>query len=261
VQLMYSKNTTVQTLGPGGVVDISPQDPLTTAKFDWRWLAGSVIRLYAEDHMNAGRSQIMNLVQGKLKNLELSMIDKMELMGYGDGTANGGLDFDGLGNLVSTTVGLTVGGINSTTQTWWENFRKTYVPANGIRAEMTNTYNSVSVGNDHPTLILTTQTAYEMYETTLTNILRLADNTMGDAGFESLAFKGGAVTFSPSCTAGNMYFLNERYLEMIVESDADFAMTDWKPIPNQLDRVAQVVVQGDIVTSNRRMQGVLTGIA
>jgi hypothetical protein len=261
VQLMYAKNTTVQTLGPGGIVDISPQDPMTTAKYDWRWIAGSVIRLYAEDHMNAGRSQIMNLVQGKLKNLELSLIDKMELMAYGDGTTNGGLDFDGLGNLVATTAGLTVGGINSTTQTWWDNYRKTYVAANGIRAEMTTAYNSVSVGNDHPTLILTTQSIYEMYETTLTNILRTTSNALGDAGFESLAFKGGAVTFSPSCTATNVYFLNERYLEMILESDADFAMTDWKPIPNQLDRVAQVVSQADIVTSNRRMQGVLTAVA
>jgi hypothetical protein len=119
----------------------------------------------------------------------------------------------------------------------------------------------VSVGNDHPSLILTSQGIYEMYETTLTNMLRTTSNVLGDAGFESLSFKGGAVTFSPSGTATNMYFLNERYLEMIIETDADFAMTDWKPIPNQLDRVAQVVTQGDVVTSNRRMQGVLTGVA
>src|SRR6516225_1617490 len=88
VQLMYAKNTTVQTLGPGGVVDITPQDPLTTAKFDWKWLAGSVIRLFAEDRMNTGMQAIMNLVQQKLKNLELSMIDKQELMGFADGTGN-----------------------------------------------------------------------------------------------------------------------------------------------------------------------------
>jgi hypothetical protein len=261
VQLMYAKNTTVATLGPGGVVDITPQDPMTTAKYDWRWLAGSVVRLFAEDHMNAGQKQIMNLVQAKLKNLELSLIDKLELMAFGDGTGNGGLDFDGIANLVGTTAGLTVGGINSTTQTWWDNQRRTYVPGNGIRAEMTTMYNNVSVGNDHPTLLLTTQGIFEMYETSLTNILRVDSNKMGDAGFEALGFKGAAITFAPSGVATNVYFLNERYLEMVVESGADFVMTDWKPIPNQLDRVAQVVTQGDIVTSNRRMQGVLTGVA
>lgn len=261
IQLMYAKNTTVQTLGPGGTVDITAQDPITTAKYDWKWLAGSVIRLFAEDHMNAGQQAIMNLVQAKLKNLELSMVDKLETMAFADGTGNGGLDYDGLGNLVSTSAGLTVGGINSTTQTWWDNFRRVYVPGNGIRAEMGTLYNSISIGNDHPTLLLTTQTVFEMYEGTLTNILRIQDNRFGDAGFEALAFKGSGVTFGPSCPSGLMYALNERYLEMVVESDADFAMTDWKPIPNQLDRVSQVVVQGDIVTNNRRMQGVMSAIA
>src|SRR6266852_9836175 len=261
IQLMYAKNTTVKTLGPGGVVDITPQDPITTAKYDWKWLAGSVVRLFAEDHMNAGQNAIMNLVRAKLKNLELSKIDKLESMGFGDGTGNGGLDFDGLGNLVSTTAGLTVGGINSTTQTWWDNSRRTFVGANGIRKELTTLYNNVSIGNDHPTLILTTQAVMEMYEDTLTNILRIMDNKFGDAGFEAVGFKGGALTFSPSALTGNAYMLNERYLELVIEAGADFVMTDWKPIPNQLDRVAQVVTQADLVTSNRRMQGVLTSIA
>jgi hypothetical protein len=261
VQLMYAKNTTVQTLGPGGVVDITPQDPLTTAKFDWKWLAGSVIRLFAEDRMNTGMQSIMNMVNTKLKNLELSMIDKQESMGFGDGTGNGGLDFDGLGNLVSTTSGLVVGGINSTTQTWWDNLRRTYVAGNGIRKEMTTAYNTVSIGNDHPTFGLTTQNVYEMYEDTLTNVLRIQSNLFGDAGFESLGFKGAGICFAPSCPATNFYFLNERYIEMVVETGADYVMTDWKPIPNQLDRVAQVVTMGNLVTNNRRMQMVLTGVS
>jgi hypothetical protein len=260
IQLMYGKNTTVKTLGPGGVVDITPNDPITTSKWDWKWLAGSVVRLFSDDHMNAGPQQIMNLVRVKLKNLELSMIDQLEAMAFGDGTGNGGLDFDGLGNIVSTTAGLTVGGIPSATQTWWDNFRKTYVAADGLRKNLTNVYNSVSIGNDHPTLILTTQAVYEAYEDTLTNLLRIMDNKFGDAGFEALAFKGAAITFSPSAPAGQARFLNERYLELVVESNADFVMTDWKPIPNQLDRVAQVVLQANLVCSNRRMQGVLYNI-
>lgn len=261
VQLMYAKNTTVKTVGPGGTVDINPVDPFTTAQFNWKWLAGSVIRLFAEDHMNAGENAILNLVKGKLKNLELSMIDKQESMGFGDGTGNGGLDFDGLGNLASTSSGLTVGGINSTTQTWWDNTRRTYVGANGIRKELTTLYNNISIGNDHPTLLLGHQAVFEMYEDSLTNVLRIQNNAFGDSGFEALGFKGAAFTFSPSIGSGLCYELNERYLELVIESGADYVMTDWKPIPNQLDRVAQVVCQGNIVTNNRRMQGVLSSIA
>jgi len=55
--------------------------------------------------------------------------------------------------------------------------------------------------------------------------------------------------------------MNERYLELVIDEGSDFEMTDWKPIPNQLDRTAQVVLRADLVTSNRRMQGVMTAIA
>src|SRR5205807_8749607 len=129
------------------------------------------------------------------------------------------------------------------------------------RKETTKMNNNISIENDQPTLVLTTHNSQELYEDALSNLLRIMDNKFGDAEFEAIAFKGAAMTFSPTCVATNSYFLNHRYLELVVESTADFVMTDWKPIPNQLDRVAQVVVQGNLVTDNRRMQGVLTGVS
>ena len=56
-----------------------------------------------------------------------------------------------------------------------------------------------------------------------------------------------------------MRFLNERYLQLAINSHADFTMTDWKPIPDQLDRVAQVVLKGNLTVSNARMQGYVAG--
>jgi len=261
IQLLWAKNTTVKTLGPGGTVDITPGESTTTAQFNWKWLAGSVVRLFSEDHTNAGPQAIMRKVQVDLKNLELALIDKLESMGFGDGTGNGALDFDGLGNIVSGTAGLVVGGIDSGLNPWWDNFRRPYVTANGIRKEMTTVYNSVSIGNDHPTLALTTQAIQELYEDSLTTVLRVLDNRFGDVGFEALAFKGTSLVYSPSAPVQQVRFLNERYIELVVERTAEFVMTDWKPIPNQLDRVAQNVLQGNLVTSNRRMHGVLTGVS
>jgi len=43
----------------------------------------------------------------------------------------------------------------------------------------------------------------------------------------------------------------------LYDTNADFYMTDWKPIPNQLDRVAQIVLQGNLTCSNRRMHGLM----
>lgn len=273
IGLLYSKNSTVATLGPGGTVDITNQDPLTTAKYDWKYLAGSVMRLFADDKQNAGQEQIMSLMKSKMTQLQLSLIDKLESMAWGDGSGNGGLDFGGIQAIVQNdpTVALStppgnVGGVDGVTNTWWQNKTRTWSTTNmpsgdsDIAFNMRKLYNNCSVGNDHPTLIITEQAQYEYYEASLTVTLRTYEKEFGDLGFEALRFKGAAMTFSPSAPAAQAYFLNERYLEFVANKAAYFEMTDWKSIPNQLDRVAQVIIMGNLTTSNRRMQGVLTSM-
>ena len=267
-QLMYAKNTTVKSLGPGGKVNITNTDPLTTAVFNWKLLAGSVIRLHSDDTENTGKEAMMNLADSKLKNLELSMIDAMEGQLMGDGTGNGGQDLDGLGLFVPTNPALgVVGGIDRAVaaNAWWRSFHRDVSVTGMITGDNTyafnlrKTYNAVSIGNDHPTMIISGLDVYEGYESALTVLLRIYDASMGDAGFEALKFKGAALTYSPSHPAGAARLLNERYIGLTINTHADFAMTDWKPIPDQLDRVAQVILKGNLVMSNGRMQGHVSG--
>ena len=271
--LMYAKNTTVASLAPGGTVDIGNTDPNTVAKYDWKLLAGSVVRLHSDDTENTGKDAIMSMMQTKLKNLELSLIDALETQVNGDGSGNAGKDILGIQSIVKNDPTANpgsppgnIGGIDAA-NTWWRNQTRTYDVTGmlsgdvGILFNMRKVYNAASVGNDHPTLILTDTATYELYEASLTSILKPVDTDMNDAGFEALRYKGCAITFSPSSPAGEARFLNERYLEFVANSKAYFEMTDWKPIPNQLDRVAQVVVKGNLVCSNRRMQAVLHTIA
>lgn len=268
--LMYSKNATVASLGPGGTVDITPTDSYTTAKFDWKYIAGSIIRLFDEDTNNRGKSQIFNLIEAKAAQLRLSLVDKFETMLFGDGSGNGSLDFLGLQAIVQTAptanpASGAVGGIDTAAgvNTWWRNQTRTWsvtgLPSGDIDIAFNfrKTYNLASVGNDHPTLCITEAAQYERYEASITTILKPVDTNMNDLGFEAMRYKGAALTFSPSAPAAQAYFLNERYLELVVDSAANFHMTGWKEIPNQLDRVAQVIVKGNLVCSNRRMQAVL----
>lgn len=271
IQTLYAKNSTVNSLGPGGTVDISNPNIATTAKYDWKYNAGSVVRLFAEDAQNRSESQIASLAETKFKTLELSLIDELEIQAFGDGTGNGGLDLVGLQALVKddpTTNPASppgnVGGIDAATNSWWRNQFRSWSTA-GVSAgdsdmgfNMRILYNTCSIGNDHPTLAITSQTQYQRYEASVVNILRTMERKEGDIGFESLRYKGTALTWSPSCATARMYMLNERYLEFVIESSGDFMMTKWKEIPNQPgDKVAQVMVMGALVTSNRRMQGVL----
>lgn len=263
-QLLYGKNSTVTTIGRGGAVDITDDELITTAKFDWKWLICNVIRYYADDQINSSKNAMMNLLQAKLKTAELSMIDKLETMGFSDGTGNGSKDFMGLTGIIKATFsGDTLGGVDANTNTWWQNKYKDCTGGNGdsiaeLKAGILNLYNTCSIGNDHPTLIMGYQGFYEWYELyCVQNILRVYDTALGDIGFEALKYKGAAITWSPSAPDAKVFFLNDRYLEFVYDSSADFYMTDWKPIPNQLDRVAQIVLQGNLICTNRRMQGLL----
>lgn len=270
IPILHAKNTTVSSIGKGGVVDITPSDIETTAKYDWKWVAGSVVRLYADDKMNRGQAQIMSKVKADLTVLKLSLIDSLEEMVAGDGSGNGGLDILGIQSLVKddpTTNPASppgnIGGIDAANNTFWRNKTQTWdgTPAvsgdSDIAYNFRLIYNACSVGNDHPTLVLTDVTQYERYEANFTKILAPVDAKFVDMGFEALRFKGAAVVFGPSMPAQKAYFLNERYMEFVYDPAAYFEPTEWKSIPNQLDRVMQIVLQGNLVVSNRRMHGVI----
>jgi len=266
IQVMYAKNLTVDTLGPGGSISIAPSEHTSTAQYDWKFMAGSLMRLFSDDSFNRGEYAIQNKVKNDLRNLELSMIDKFESMFHGDGAGNGAKDYNGLANLVSITPSLgTVGGFNRANQSWWRNYQRTFdstgLPSGdkAILFNMRKVYNACSVGNDHPTLIESSVAEYELYEANLTTLLQVTKTKLADGGFDALSYKGVPYTFSPSAPAGEQRFLNERYIELVINTYADFLMTNWKEIPNQLDRVCQVVVEGNLVTNNSRMQGVLSG--
>ena len=93
-------------------------------------------------------------------------------------------------------------------------------------------------------------------------LVAVASNDSAEAslGFQRFRYKGANMYFSPQCGTGNMYFNNLKYLKLKIDSKADFDMTDWKFIPNQLDRVAQIVSRMELVCRNNRMQGLIGSI-
>ena len=263
VPLEYRKNETVQSFGKGDTISTQDTDPLTMARYDWKYVAGTIVRYYQDDQQNRGKAQIMSLAKAKFRNLEQSLIDKLESDLFGDGTGNSGKDIHGLRLLVSNDGTGVVGGINASTETWWKNKYKNMVdraPTTYLLSDMRTMFNDCSKGNDTPTIIVTDQSSYELYEDEVMEQKQIVNKELGDAMFENVLFKGRPVVWSPSCPAGSMYFLNDRYLEWVADEAINFEMTDWKPAQNNLDRVAQIAVAGNLICSARSRQGVLFNI-
>jgi len=262
--LEYAKNDTVSWIGKGGTVSLNQYEFLTEAKWDWKYIVASMVRFGVDDQQNRGKAQIINLMNATFRNTENSIIDTLEAQLFGSQTGD---SIYGLQDLVADdpTTG-TIGGIDSSTYTW---FRNKQINASGrsfsvygvsdMRTLLNNCRNNRAM--DSPDIIVCGQTPYEYYEDETIEQKQIVNQKLGDAGFENIQFKGIPMVWSPQCSNQRMYFLNTNYLYLYYDPVMNFSMTEWKPIPEQVnDRAAQIVFACSFVVTRRLCQGVYHSI-
>ena len=255
--LIYGKNNTVGSYSGYDSLSLTPQEGISAAEYEWKQYAASIAISGIEEAKNNGEQEIINLLEAKIMQAEESMREGFNEMFFADGTGNGGKNWNGLGNLVEASG--TVGGINRATagNEFWRSYEENTAGALTL-AQMSTAYNSVSVGNDHPDMVLTTQTLFEKYEALLQPQLRYTDTKTADAGFQNLLFKAAPVVYDVHCTAGIVYFLNSKYLTLVGHSGKWFAQTEFVK-PEDVDaRYALIMCYGNLTCRNAAKQGKLT---
>jgi hypothetical protein len=255
--LIYGQNSTVASYSGYDTIGLTAQDGITAAEFEWKQYAASIAISGIEEAKNNGDAAILNLLEAKVMQAEESLREGFNTMFFGDGTGNSGKNWNGLGNLVEASG--TVGGINRATagNEYWRSYEENTAGALTL-AQMNTAYNSVSVGNDHPDMVLTTQTLYEKYESLLQPQLRYTDTKTADAGFQNLLFKAAPVVYDVGCTAGVMYFLNSKYLTLVGHSGKWFSQTEFVRPENLDAKYALIMCYGNLTVRNAKKQGKLT---
>ena len=253
--LIYGLNDTVGSYSGYDSIALTPQTGISAAEFEWRQYAASISISGIEEAKNNGDAEIINLLEAKIMQAEESMREGFNTMFFSDGTCNSSKDWNGLDNLVDNTG--TVGNIDSSTYTWWKSYKESTAGALTL-AQMATAYNSVSVGNDHPYTLLTTQTLFEKYEALLQPQLRYTDTKTADAGFQNLLFKAAPVMYDTGCTAGTFFFLNSKYLTLVGHSDKWFSQTSFISPEDTDARYALIMCYGNLTVRNRAKQGKLT---
>lgn len=260
VPLMYGKNTTARSYSAYGTLDTSGQDGMTVAIYPWRHMSVSVSISGPEERKNSGKSQLIRLVTAKEEQAELSLIEEVDRQAFLDGSGNGAQDIFGLNLLVEDGAAWLsdVAGINRTTETWWRNQYASMTgqsfATNGLNF-MRTMFNNCSKGNIHPTLLLTHQTIYEYYEKLLVPNERFLDTKMGDAGFQNLLFKAVPIVYDLYCPTQTMFFLNEDYIEFVVDTVMDFKLSEFVKPSDQDARIAQIMLYANLTMSNMARQG------
>lgn len=256
--LMFAKNTTAGSYTGSDVLPTTAQSGITASEWEWKQYAASIVIEGLEEAQNSGEEQVIDLLESKVTQTTETILENMDEMFLDDGTGNGGKDWNGLKNLVASNSA-SVGGINPATDTWWASS----VNSSGVGqtiALMNTMYNNISVGNDQPNLILTTQALYEGYEKLIQTNQRFQDTTAADAGFQNLMYKGAPILFDTYVDANYMYFLNTKYLRLIGHSANWFRSTPFKQPDNQDIRVAQIICYGNLVALNRKRLGAFTNM-
>ena len=266
--LDYAENGTYQRYSGYDVLNIGASEVISAAEFQWRQIAINVVANGMELRTNSGDSRIINLVKSRMKNAMRTFKNNFSADVYSDGSlAN---QINGLQALVANAGTGTVGGIDSSTWTFWRNkVQSAAAPLQGgsaitpgpttIESLMLPLWLSLTRGDDQPDLIVMDNNYFTFFEQSQTSIKRYTDETKANAGFVSLKYKGADVIFDggsgiPSNTA---YFLNTDYLELVVHKDADMTVMDELKPYNQDAAVVPVLWMGNMTVTNRALQGVM----
>lgn len=254
--LIHALNSTAGSYSGYDTIATTPQEGITAAEYSWQQYAVSIAISGIEEAMNSSEEEVIDLLEAKVMQAEETMLEQMDVMFFGNGTGNGGKDWNGLDHLVAQNATV-VGGIDPATQVYWQSNINSTAEALTLSA-MENMYNTASVGNDRPNVILTTQLLYERYNSFLQNQQRFTNAETADAGFENLLFHNTPVCFDVYCQANRMYYLNTKYLRLVGHKDVWFKPTPFVRPENQDARYAQILSYGEFCISNRKRQGVLT---
>lgn len=265
VPVEYGDNETVRWITKGSTVPITDSELVTMTYEDWKYISVSIMRWFQDDQQNRNKAAMINLAELKLNAAERALYEELERVVFADGT--GANEPNGLQNLVSYTPTTgTVHGIDRASYTWWRNQTKTATGAFSLYgvSDMRNCLNNIikySRAEIKQIVMVTDQTTYEAYEEEGYEIYQLNDNTLFDAGFDSLAFRGRPLMWCPSAPSAKIYFLNTSYINLVIDPDYWMDMTEWKPIPNQpKDRTAQIVCVMNMITTRPIVNLVYGGI-
>lgn len=267
--LEYAENSTYQRYSGFDPLNVQAVDVISAAEFPWRQVAVNVAVSGLEMRTNSGENRIINFVKSKIKNAQKSMANGLSDDLYSDGAAAN--QINGLQALIADAGTGTVGGINSSTFTFWKNtVQSAAAPLQGggaitpsattIESLMLPLYLRTSRGADHVDLIVASEDYFTFFEQSQTSLKRYAPEDSGKGGMISMKYKNADVFHDSSASgisSGHMYFVNTDYLELVAHQDAFMDVMDERTSVNQDAVVIPVLFQGNLTTSNRALQGVL----
>lgn len=264
--MIGNENTNFQWYVGREALNVAGMEVLTSAEYPWKQYACGVSISGLEFLINSGEEQILDMMEQRVQHAEKTIQNQMHKSAHGNGTGSGGKEFGGLGLLVATAAGATVGGIDSSVYTWWDNTRSAIggsAPSpTTIYGDMLDLMLVTNRGPDKVNLIVSDNEWYSTYSQSLQAQQRFVNKEMASAGFSNIMFEstpvvadGGKGGFAPA----GMKFLNCETIELTMHKNRNNTVLSGprRPLTEDSDTVI-IAGMGNFTVSNRFLNGVLT---
>lgn len=290
-ELNYANNSTFTWYSGYQTININPSQVFTAAEYPIRQAALAVSISGLEELQNSGEEAIIDLLDSRVENGEMTFMNGLSNGIYGDGTVTGSIN--GLQLLVAATpTSGTVGGIDRSQWAFWRNIAFNALTTGGaatsqanILSYMDQIYVQLIRGRDRPDLIVADNSMYRFYMQALQAIQRVTTSEgapdLGEAGFTSLkymnsdvvldggfqGFAGDPLPFETSASTssvggvptGFMYFLNTNYIHFRPHSQRNMVPLDPDRFSINQDAMVRLLGwAGNMTLSNAFLQGVIT---
>lgn len=296
----YAKNNTGTSFAGFDTFSTASTDNRVNLEFVPKFYQMTVALPLDELSTNATEERVLDLAKLEMASTAQDMADDIGTLFYGTGTGNGSKDFLGLEAIVDdSTNAATYGGLPRSTYT---TLRSTVTASSGTLslAKMSTLYNAAASGSQTPTLGLTTEAVFALYESLLQPQERISKQVstmkgdpgrglnsgtgnIGGTGFTGLFYKGFPILADEKCTSGVLYFLNEDFLDfyalpMALTEPAKFRSQDiegndysevqglgfswsgWVKPTNSASVVGHIYLGGELISQNPKRHSKLTGI-
>jgi hypothetical protein len=266
-ELSFAQNANGGWYSGYDLLPVAAQDVISAAEYSIKQLACPVVCSGLEQLQNAGREQMIDLLEGRITVAEATMANLLSGGIYADGTGSGGKELTGLNAAVPTVVNAgTYGGIDRATWAFWRPKLQsgTVLTKDNIGVAMNTLWANLVRGSDRPDLIVFDNLFWGLYMASLQAQQRFTQAETGKLGFPSIKFMdcdvvldGGIGGFCPASTG---FFLNTKYLFLRPHSARN--MTTLSPNRrysiNQDAEVQILAWAGNMACNGQQFQGRLT---
>lgn len=281
--LEYANMSNAQFTAPYQTFNLQPGDPITAAVWQPKMITDTLTISLEEELVMNSEMAVKNILDTKMKNVQKGLEKFFATNFWARSLVTNG--WSPLEVLVYPGLTGTVGGIDSSANSWW---RANYLDASllsgcdaTIEADLIDPTKasyimrllqrgvalSKRLTGANPNVITVPQYIFDLIEFILDK--QKAGNKYSDRagsmGFTALDFRGIDIVADDDSTAaqtgdtdGRMEFLNLDYLYMFFNSKAKFKASEFVKPANQNAKSCTINAYGNLVTTNRAAHAVVT---